>query len=113
VAASSRLMTSAAERRFPARIKIAVPPKGLGAQLDLMTAWLDANCGAENWAIAPAGIRGIANDALAICFIDAALASAFVARWCLGYRAAPVDGSYHVRDDEQAPRVPAPAHRTP
>jgi hypothetical protein len=39
VAASSRLMITDAERRFPARIQIGVPPEGLGRQLDSMAAW--------------------------------------------------------------------------
>ena len=33
MAASSRLMITDAERRFPARIQIGVPPEGLGRQL--------------------------------------------------------------------------------
>ena len=45
IAASSRLMITEAERRFPARIRIGVPPEGLGRQLTDMMAWLDANCG--------------------------------------------------------------------
>jgi hypothetical protein len=113
MAASSRLMISDAERRFPARIRIAVPPDGLGRQLDLMAAWLDANCEAGNWAMTPSGLRGVVNDALAIYFLDATLASAFVARWCLGYRAETIEGSFRVRDDEPLPRVAAPRHRTP
>jgi hypothetical protein len=72
-------MIAEAERRFPARIRIAVPPQGLGQQLDQMTAWLDANCGAGNWAMTPAGRRGAVNDAFAIYFLDPALANAFVA----------------------------------
>jgi hypothetical protein len=64
-----------ADRRFPARIRIAVPPEGLGRQLDDMKAWLDANCGAGNWATTPAGLRGVVNDALAIYFLDTTLAT--------------------------------------
>jgi hypothetical protein len=30
----------------------------------------------------PAGLRGVVNDAVAIYFLDAALAAAFVSRWC-------------------------------
>lgn len=113
MAASSRFMITEAERRFPARIRIAVPPEGLGRQLDDMTAWLDANCGADNWAMTPAGLRGVVNDALAIYFVDTALASAFVARWCLGYRVETEGGSFRVRDDAPAARESAPQHRTP
>ena len=111
--AGPRLILTDAERRFPARIKIAVPSEGLGRQLDDMMAWLDANCGAGNWAAAPAGTRGVVNDALAIYFLDATLASAFVARWCLGYRAETVEGSFRLREDAPEQRTPPPLHRTP
>jgi hypothetical protein len=113
MAASSRLMITEAERRFPARIRIGVPPEGLGRQLTDMTAWLDANCGAGNWAMTPAGLRGVVNDALAIYFLDTALANAFVARWCLGYRVETYDGSFRLREDAPPPRVPAQPHGTP
>ena len=53
-------------------------PKDLGSRPDQMTAWLDANCGADAWAITSSGIRGVVNDALAICFLDATMATAFV-----------------------------------
>ena len=113
MAASSRFMITEAERRFPARIRIAVPPEGLGRQLDLMAAWLDANCGAGNWAMTPSGLRGVVKDALAIYFLDTALANAFVARWCIGYRAETIEGSFLLREDAPAPRVTAKPHRTP
>jgi hypothetical protein len=100
-------------RRFPARIRIAVPPEGLGRQLDLMTAWLDANCGAGNWAVTPAGLRGVVNDALAIYFLDTALANAFVARWCLGFRVETIEGSYRLREDAPTEWIPSKPHRTP
>jgi hypothetical protein len=74
------------ERRFSVRIRIEVPPQGLGSQLDQMVAWLDANCGAGSWSISPSGTAGVVNDALAIYFPDAALARAFVNRWCIGCR---------------------------
>jgi hypothetical protein len=47
MAASSKLMMIEAERRFPVRIRIGVPPEGLGSRLDQMRAWLDGNCGAD------------------------------------------------------------------
>jgi hypothetical protein len=93
-----RLTITAAERWFPARIRIAVPPEGLGRQLDDMSAWLDANCGVGNWAVRPAGLHGVVNDAISICFEDTALAKAFVARWCLGYRTEKRDGERRLRD---------------
>jgi hypothetical protein len=75
-----------AERILPVRIRIAVPPEGLGSQLDQMIAWLDANCGADSWSMAPSGTSGVVNDSLAIYFLDPALARAFVDRWCIGCR---------------------------
>ncbi len=113
MAASSRFMITEAERRFPVRIRIAVPPEGLGVQLDHMKWWLDENCGAANWAMTPSGIRGVVNDALAIYCLDAALASAFVTRWCLGYRVETSEGAFRIRGDAPAQRAAAPPHRTP
>jgi hypothetical protein len=40
MAASSKLMITEAERRFPCRIKLGVPIGGLGARLTEMQAWL-------------------------------------------------------------------------
>jgi len=37
-------------------------------------------------AMAPSGMSGVENDALAIYFLDPALARAFVNRWCIGCR---------------------------
>jgi hypothetical protein len=75
-------MITTAERRFPVRIRIGVPPEGLGRRLTEMTSWLDQNCGADGWAMTPSGMRGVLNDAVSIYFPDATLASAFAARWC-------------------------------
>src|SRR5438046_2262251 len=88
------------ERRFPVRIRIGVPPTGLGKQLTEMQEWLDHNAGADGWAITPGGERGVLNDALSIHLADATIASAFVARWCIGCRAEAVDGLYRIREDE-------------
>ena len=96
-----------AEHRFPVRIRIGIPPEGLGSRLDQMNAWLDSNCGADGWTSIPSSTRGVVNDALAICFADATLASAFVARWCAMQRVEIVDGVYQVRDDEPMPRIGA------
>ncbi len=113
MAASAKLMVSEAERRFPVRIRIGVPAGGLGQRLDQMQAWLDGNCGAGAWAMTPSGMRGVVNDALAVYFLDATLAGAFVARWCAGYRVETSEGAFRIRDDAPEPRIPAPLHRTP
>jgi len=70
-----------------------------------MTAWLDENCGADGWAMTPSGMRGVLNDAVSIYFLDPTLASAFVARWCAGYKVGIADGLFRMRNDEPAPRV--------
>jgi hypothetical protein len=113
MAASSKLMTMEAERRFPVRIRVSVPPEGLGARLDQMRAWLDGNCGADGWALTPSGMRGVLNDALSIYFLDPTLASAFVVRWCAGYKIETAEGVFRVREDEPTPRIGATMHRTP
>ena len=106
-------MMMEAERRFPVRIRVGVPPEGLGARLDQMRAWLDGNCGADGWALTPSGRRGVLNDALSIYFLDPTLASAFVSRWRAGYRVETAEGVFRVRDDEPTPRIEATLHRTP
>jgi hypothetical protein len=108
-----REMITLAERRFPVRIKLAVPPGGLGQRYTHMTDWLDANCGADGWAITPSGMRGVLNDAISIYFAEATLASAFVARWCVGAKVETAGGVFQVREDEPAPRIGAGLHRTP
>ena len=106
-------MITAAERRFPVRVMIAVPPGGFGQQLDRMTGWLDENCGADGWAMTPSGLRGVLNDAISIYFPDAALASAFVMRWCIGYRVEATNGAFSVRTDEPTPRITVKPHGLP
>ena len=61
----------------------------------------------------PSGMRGVLNDAMSIYFIDATLASAFVARWCAASRIETEGGVFRMRDDEPAPRIGAGLHRTP
>ena len=50
-----REMITLAERRFPVRLMIAVPPNGLGQRYTQITAWLDENCGSDGWAMTPSG----------------------------------------------------------
>jgi hypothetical protein len=106
-------MIIAAERLFPVRVRIGVPPGGLGQRYSQITEWLDANCGADSWALTPAGTRGVLNDAISIYFADATFAGAFVARWCIWAKVETAGGVFQVRDDDPAPRVGAALHRTP
>jgi hypothetical protein len=59
------------------------------------------------------GMRGVLNDAASIYFLDATLASAFVARWCAGYKVETAEGVFRVRADEPATRTTAGMHRSP
>jgi hypothetical protein len=61
----------------------------------------------------PSGIRTVVNDAVAVYFADAAIASAFVVRWCAGHKAETADGLFRVREDEPTPRIGATPHKTP
>jgi hypothetical protein len=101
------------ERRFPVRVRIAVPPEGLGRQIEIMDAWLDETCGTEGWGTAPAGLAGVLNDAIAVYFDDAAFAHAFVARFCCGYQFETVEGAFALRNNTPPLRRGASVHRTP
>lgn len=102
-----------AEQNFPVRVRIAVPPEGLGRQLATMHAWLDETCGAAGWSSTPAGMAGIVNDAIAFYFGNAAFAHAFVARFCCGYRVETIAGAFVVGRSEPLPRRAATPHKTP
>jgi hypothetical protein len=67
-AGNPREIITMAERRFPVRIRIGVPPGGFGQRHTNMTTWLDENCGADGWAMTPSGVRGVLNDAVSIYF---------------------------------------------
>ena len=102
-----------AEQQFPVRVRIVVPPAGLGRQLEIMHGWLDKTCGPDGWMSAPAGLSGIANDAIASYFDDPAFAHAFVVRFCCGYRVETIGGAFAILDDTPLPRRGSPAHKTP
>ncbi len=112
MAASSKLMITEAERRFPCRIKVGVPIGGFGSRLTGMHAWLDANCGADSWAMTPAGLRSVVNDAVAIYFLDATSAAAFVSRWCAGSEVEISEGAFRVREDQPVRGNVAAPHKT-
>jgi hypothetical protein len=110
MAASSKLMISEADRRFPVRIRLALPSGGFGTRLTDIHNWLDENCGANGWAMTPSGLRGVINDAVAIYSLDPATATGFVARWCAGAKVEIVDGVLRLREDSPAPRVGLKPH---
>ena len=111
MAASSRLMITEAERRFPVRIRIAADQgwgRGSIRCRRGSTRMLAPMAGQT-----PSGARGVVSDAIAIYLADATIASAFVARWCAGHRAEAADGLFRVREDGPAPRIGASHHKTP
>ena len=55
----------------------------------------------------------VLNDVVSIYFLDATLASAFVARWCALSKIETEGGLFRIRDDELAPRIGMGLHRTP
>jgi hypothetical protein len=107
MATSAKHFQREAERIFPVRVRIAVPPEGFGRQLTVMHAWLDEVCGGAGWSSAPAGLTGVVNDAVAFYFDDTALAQAFVNRFCCGYRpvetSRAVEGAFSLRGETPAP----------
>jgi hypothetical protein len=112
VTRASKRAQREAERQYPVRMRIAVPPAGLGRQLEVIHAWLDETCGIGGWATAPAGLAGVINDAVAFYFADPAFAHAFVARFCCGYRVETVEGAFAIRSGGPPPRREVPGHKT-
>jgi hypothetical protein len=106
-----RAIVADAERQFPVRIAVRVSPDGIaGRRYRAMSDWLDENCGVGGWSIAPAGTRGVLNDAVAVYVNGPTCAVGFVARWCV-----PGDptGFYALRTDEPPRRVPSQLHSSP
>ena len=106
-----RAIVADAERQFPVRIVLKVPPGGIGQPYTAMTEWLDENCGIGGWSIASAGTRGILNDAVAVYVNTPTCAVGFVARWCIPGDDPP--GFYRLREDEPEKPGPGPGHFSP
>src|ERR1700730_9390206 len=101
------------ERRFPVRVRVARPRGGVGRKIEIIPPGPREPCGAEGGGMAPAGLVGVLNDAIAFYFDDAAFAHAFVARFCCGYRVEAVEGAFALRNDTPPLRRGAPVHKTP
>ena len=107
-----REVITAAERRFPVRIRLAVPPDGFGQRLEVTEEWLDGNCGADGWSMTPSGTRGCSTMRSRL-FPRRHDRGSLVARWCPGSKVETVNGAYSIRADDPPPRIPSPLHRTP
>jgi len=113
---NARQIITEAERRFPVRVRIAVPSTGVGERLNRLHAWhawLDENCGVDSWEITPSGMPGVVNDAIAVYFREPASAAAFAARWCAPVASGITEGVLRIRDDEPAQRVPTRPPKRP
>lgn len=94
---SAQIASHVSEIRFRVRVRIAVSASSLGDRRNQMQVWLDRHCGLNGWTMALTGGGGIINDAVAVYLIDAAIASAFVARWCEGQEAEIDEGVFVMR----------------
>ena len=72
-----------AERYFPVRVRVAVPPGGFGSQLNLMREWLDYQAGRDGYFTGSETVAG-RQDAALFYFVDAKMAAAFVDRFACG-----------------------------
>ena len=81
-----------AERYFPVRMRVLVPPCGLGTELDAMHAWLHAQFGRHGYWIGSEAGPGLA-DAVLIYFLDVPSAQAFVDRFACGRHLRAPEGS--------------------
>jgi hypothetical protein len=72
-----------AEGYFPVRIRVHVPPSGLGKQLDDMHWWLNQTIGREKYWVWSDCRPGLPDGAL-FYFTELAHAQAFVARFACG-----------------------------
>jgi hypothetical protein len=64
---------------WPVRVRVALPPGGLGERLNRMHAGLDATAGAGSRAMTPSSVRGVVKDAMAgVCFCDPTVAPAAI-----------------------------------
>lgn len=66
------------ERRFPVRVRVAVPEGGFGKRMDDMVCHLDDVTGRGRWARHPAGRDAILVDATFFYFADVAAAAVFL-----------------------------------
>jgi hypothetical protein len=101
-----------AEQRFPFRIRVGVPPDGFGQRYAQITAWLDENCGADNWAMTPSGMRGVINDGVNL--FSRRKPQERLRRAVLYWLQSRNDrGRFRVRADGPVARTAASMHRTP
>jgi hypothetical protein len=58
-----------AERYFPVRVRVAVPPGGFGSQVNIMCAWLDQHAGKAGY-LRARGVVRLAKEIRAVAKLD-------------------------------------------
>jgi hypothetical protein len=96
-------MITAAERRFPVRIRIGVAPGGLRPAAYSHYRLARRELRRRRLGDDAIGNAGVLDDSRSICFFNPTLASAFVARWWVGTRVEASGGVFQVREDEPVP----------
>jgi hypothetical protein len=86
-------LRTTAERHFPVRVRVAVPPGGFGNELARMYEWLDDHVGKDRYWSGGAGDH---SDAACFYFLTVDNARAFVERF--GCRL-PVEGDWQATRD--------------
>jgi hypothetical protein len=87
-----------AERYFPVRVRVAVPPGGFGNQFNVMCGWLDEHADKAGY-FTGAQAGAWLQDAALFYFIDAKVAAAFVNRFACGLiigREVPASGAHSI-----------------
>ena len=108
-----REMITLAERRFPVRITITVPPNGLGQRYTQITAWLDENWGSEGWAMTPSGRAACSTMPSRSISLMPPSPARSLPGGASGQRQRTSGGVFQVREDEPEPRVGTGLHCTP
>lgn len=75
MAQRTRLQSKTDDLAFPVRLKLVVPPGGLGPVLTAIGAWLQERAGKGNYAVHSA--PGLASDTMAVHFRELDTARAF------------------------------------
>lgn len=66
------------DKRFPVRVRVAVPEGGFGTEYPKFVAYLDRACGKGGWAIHPAYRSAFPQDAVFFYFADPSVAPLFL-----------------------------------
>jgi hypothetical protein len=74
------------DRDFPVRVRVAIPERGFGNQLNEMHGWLNMHAGRGKYAVhsTNAHYAALGCEAMFVYFVDIGVAKAFVERFSCG-----------------------------